>query len=84
MDIGRGNSKGFAIAPDGGLMGLAYDWIAENLYVVTDNGYIVVCNDGARTTKAFRCRTLLSGQRDLRGITVDPNEGYWIDITSIP
>ena len=44
--------------------------------VVTDGGYILVCNDDARASKVFRCVTLLNGQGYLRGIAVDPNEGY--------
>ena len=55
--------------------GLAYDWIAENLYVATEDGFILACNDGARTTQGFRCRTLLTRQGQAVGITVNPNEG---------
>ena len=73
---GYANPKDFAFIAHGGLMGLAFDWIAQNLYVVTDDGYILVCNDDARASKVFRCVTLLNGQGYLRGIAVDPNEGY--------
>ena len=56
--------------------GLAYDWIAENVYIATGQGHIVACSDDARATKEFRCRALIRGEGNLSGIVVDPNEGY--------
>ena len=69
----------FDTVVDGAMHALAFDWIAENLYVATRAGYVVVCHDDARATKAFHCRPVLflcKFYGDLRGIAVDPNEGY--------
>ena len=57
------------------LMALTYDWIAENLYVATYDGHILVCNGDARVTRTFRCVHLLETQINLRAIAVDPIEG---------
>ena len=70
------NPDGCAITADGSMNGLAYDWIAENLYVATHYGFILACNSGdARTIQEFSCRTLLTDQGKAVGIAVNPNEG---------
>ena len=66
-----GHPKGFGIIADGSFNGLAYDWIADNLYVATHR-FVLSCNYDA----TFRCVTLVSGQGLLNGIALDPNEGY--------
>ena len=50
-----------------------FDWIAQNLYVVSSQGFILAC-DG-RVNRPFRCDPVLRGQGSVVGIALNPNEG---------
>ena len=55
------------------MQGLSFDWITGNLYVVTDTGNIMACDTNLE--RPFTCATVLSGQDDAEGLTLDPTEG---------
>lgn len=59
---------------DGPLEDLALDWVTGNLYVATYGGNILACN--AERTRAFSCFTILTGQNNTAGISLDPVQGY--------
>ena len=52
---------------------LAFDWISGNLYGGTWGGYILAC-DTARTNN-FTCATVLSGEREVDELALNPIEG---------
>lgn len=66
----HGSPPDFVIIAVGSFNGLAYDWIADNLYVATDSAVLACNND-----KPFRCATLLRHRGPTYGIALDPNEG---------
>ena len=53
---------------------MAHDWITGNLYGVSRNGIVFVCNTSS--SELLDCEVLLSGQGDLIGIALNPIEGY--------
>ena len=58
---------------DGHIYGLAFDWIANNIYAVTIEGYIFACS--ASVSPVTRCVTVISGHGNVEGIAVDPIHG---------
>ena len=65
---------GVAMLADGFIRGLAFDWITMNLYGVSWNGHVFVCQAPGENGE-LNCRNLLTGQGTLNGIAVDPNNG---------
>ena len=61
----------------GNYWSLKVDWITGNLYVVTDGGYIIVCDGRSRDTGAIGCSWIARDQGELRGITLRPDKGYF-------
>ena len=59
---------------DGWFWGLAWDWIAGRIYLVTGGGFVIAC-DG-RLVRKPKCAAVLSDQGALYGIAVDPTKGY--------
>ena len=59
---------------DGVLRGVAFDWVTGNLYLVSSDGFVLVCNGSL--DRAFNCATVINGQGDLIGIVLNPGEGY--------
>ena len=53
---------------------LAFDWITGNVYGVTLNGVVFVC-DPTRTTASSSCVGVLTGQVKLEGVAVNPVAG---------
>lgn len=61
---------------DGQIRGLAFDWITTNLYGVGWNGQVFVCIPSSSSTIGWlTCADLLTGQGNLNGIALDPNNG---------
>ena len=58
---------------DGVIRGLAHDWITGNLYGVSQNGIVFVCN--TTRNEQIDCEVLLSGLGDLYAIALNPVEG---------
>ena len=56
------------------MRGLAFDWITTNLYGVSWNGHVFVCQASGENGE-LNCTNLLSGQGKLNGIALDPNNG---------
>ena len=63
----------FRTFADGGLRGLAFDWITGNMYVGTYDGHILAC-DTVRTSTLI-CATMLSNQGTVNGIALHPVAG---------
>ena len=59
---------------DGRFSTLAFDWITENVYIGTEDGYVTVCDKNG--SPPFTCRPLLTRQKELNGIALDPIQGY--------
>ena len=55
-------------------MGLDFDWITHNLYVVSEGGYVFACKSTKRGS--MNCYIIVTGQGRIYGIAVDPNHGY--------
>ena len=67
---GACTSSLFAVGP---IYGLAFDWITNNLYGVSQGGHIFACTETSNGT--FDCYTLRDDQGKVNGIAVHPNEG---------
>ena len=50
-----------------------FDWIVGNLYAATSDGNILVCD--AKTLLTSVCSKVISGQTDVEGIAVSPEQG---------
>ena len=68
--IGACTSSLFAVGP---IYGLAFDWITNNLYGVSQGGHIFACKETSNGT--FDCYTLRDDQGNVNGIAINPNEG---------
>ena len=50
------------------------DWITGNLYGVSENGHVFVCE--TFESGMLSCENLVTGQGNVQGIALDPNNGY--------
>ena len=53
-----------------------FDWIAGNIYLVTERGHVLACDAKLTHGSSLRCAVLIRGLSSLHGIAVNPAEGY--------
>ena len=63
----------FDTIADGTFHGLAFDWIAGNVYLGTTGGFILAC-DTVRTS-TLTCGTVMNNQGEVNGIALSPVAG---------
>ena len=66
------------LSTNGCLRGKGFDWITGYVYMVFSGGYLLACE--GRHSREFACATILTGQGDLRGIALNPTQGYWTTV----
>ena len=50
--------------------------MTQNVYVVTEAGFILACHQPASLLPGFKCAVVMSGEGPIRGIALNPFEGY--------
>ena len=60
---------------DGWIYALNFDWQTRNLYVGTENGFIVACDTRPISSSSLTCAVVFKFQDSVWGIAVHPMEG---------
>ena len=59
---------------DGTIYGLDFDWIAGNIYMASEDGYVLTCDAKRALESSLRCTVLVQSLSNLYGLAIDPIE----------
>ena len=60
--------------PDGTIYGLDFDWTAGNIYMASEDGYVLTCDAKLALESSLGCTVLVQSFSNFYGIAIDPIE----------